>query len=717
MRNENTPLHPYTNKPITNTRITNNHLWRLAILLLAVFLRLGGLATVPPGLTHDEAVHGLTAWEIVEGARPLYIPIANGREPLFDYATAAVMALIGPSGFAVRLTAVYFSLLLFALSYAWVRRAFNERVALLTLATFALNFWAVMTARHALRSITLPTLFTAAVLLWWWVAFQPVSPSASQLVSHPKSKIQNLKSKIAIPLAGFLLGLAAYTYFPIRLLWVLFPAAVASWWLIAPAWAARAWRPTLLLLGVATLTAAPLAVYLWQTPTAEARISQLAQPIETARVGDFAPLLANSTAALRSLVVPSAGDSAWRYNIAGQPLLPNFFAWLAGFGLLILLWQWRKPAHSFVLIWFGLALLPVLVTGSALSVPRAIGLQPVLFLLPALALDWALGRGEREEERGSRGAGEQGSRGAEAIPNPQSAIRNPQSPVPVAGWLAIGLLYGLMGLQTVQGYFVEWANHPEVRLQYEAAVVTALHSLNDPPPTSAALSVATPGRYHAQAIALLSTQYSALSTQRFFNGQHSLLLPSGAENPTVIFVGAAQPAAEWEPLMADFAAVTILPQPATDIDQPIVVYTAPAAQVRAGWQAAVAEPETAVVFGQTVRLVGHIATQEEGVLRLQTLWEVVGEVSGTAEQILFAQLLGPDGVPIAQNDRLDVPSNQWQVGDWFWQMHLLSLPTGANAADLPLIIGFYDVAEPLRRWEVVVGGRGAGDFYPLVGDK
>ncbi|MBK8431471.1 MAG: glycosyltransferase family 39 protein [Chloroflexi bacterium] len=692
-------------------------MWRLAILLLAVFLRLGGLATVPPGLTHDEAVHGLTAWEIVEGARPLYIAVANGREPLFDYATAAVMALIGPSGFAVRLTAVYFSLLLLALSYAWVRRAFNERVALLTLATFALNFWAVMTARHALRSITLPTLFTAAVLLWWWVASQPVSQSASQLVSHPKSKIQNQKSKIAIPLAGFLLGLAAYTYFPIRLLWVLFPAAVASWWLIAPAWAARAWRPTLLLLGVAALTAAPLAVYLWQTPTAEARISQLAQPIEAARAGDFAPLLANSTAALRSLVVPGAGDSAWRYNIAGQPLLPNFFAWLAGFGLLILLWQWRKPAHSLALLWLGLALLPVLVTGSALSVPRAIGLQPVLFILPALALDWALGWRGREEERGSRGAGEQGSRGDEAIPNPQSAIQNPQSPVPVVGWLAIGLLYGLMGLQTVQGYFVEWANHPEVRLQYEAAVVTALHSLNDQPPTSAAFSVATPGRYHAQAIALLSTQYSALSTQRFFNGQHSLLLPSGADNPTVIFVGAAQPAAEWEPLMADFAAVTILPQPATDIDQPIVVYTASAEQVRVGWQAAVAEPETAVVFGQTVRLVGHIATQEEGVLRLQTLWEVVGEGTGTAEQILFAQLLGADGVPIAQNDRLDVPSNQWQVGDLFWQMHVLLLPAGVHAADLPLIIGFYDAAEPLRRWEVVVGGRGAGDFYPLVGDK
>ncbi|MDA0245994.1 MAG: hypothetical protein OT477_21495 [Chloroflexi bacterium] len=702
MQNENTPVNPYTNTPITNTRITNNHLWRLAILLLAVFLRLGGLASVPPGLTHDEAVHGLTAWEIVEGARPLYVAVANGREPLFDYATAAVMALIGPSGFAVRLTAVYFSLLLLALSYAWVRRAFNERVALLTLATFALNFWAVMTARHALRSITLPTLFTAAVFFWWWVTSQLVSPSANQRSFRiPHS---------AFPIfAGLFLGLAAYTYFPIRLLWVLFPAAVASWWFIGPAWAARAWRPTLLLLGVAALTAAPLAVYLWQTPTAEARISQLAQPIEAARAGDFAPLLANSTAALRSLVVPGAGDSAWRYNIAGQPLLPNFFAWLAGFGFLILLWQWRKPAHSLALLWLGLALLPVLVTGSALSVPRAIGLQPLLFLLPALALDWALGRGERE--------GEQGSRGAEAIPNPQSAIQNPPSPVPVVGWLAIGLLYGLMGLQTVQGYFVEWANHPEVRLQYEAAVVSAVYYLNDQPSISAALSVATPGRYHAQAIALLSTQYSALSTQRFFNGQHSLLLPSGADNPTVIFVGAAQPAAEWEPLMADFAAVAVLPQPTTDIDQPIVVYTAPAAQVRARWQAAVAKPETAVVFGQTVRLVGHIATQEEGVLRLQTLWEVVGEGTGTAEQTLFAQLLGADGVPIAQNDRLDVPSNQWQVGDWFWQKHVLPLPVGVNAADLSLIIGFYDAAEPLHRWEVVVGGRGAGDFYPLVGDK
>ena len=127
-------------------------LWLLLILLTAVFLRLYAITAAPPGLTHDEADHGITAWEIVNGLRGVYFTIGYGREPLYDYATAGLMALTGPTYLAGRVTAVAFSLLTIAGMAAWTRRAFDEPTALLTAAGLAVGFWPVMAGRQALRS-------------------------------------------------------------------------------------------------------------------------------------------------------------------------------------------------------------------------------------------------------------------------------------------------------------------------------------------------------------------------------------------------------------------------------------------------------------------------------------------------------------------------------------------------------------------------------------
>ncbi|MFQ5435709.1 MAG: glycosyltransferase family 39 protein, partial [Anaerolineae bacterium] len=176
--------------------------WLLLALLAAAFLRLYRLSDAPPGLTHDEADHGLTAWQIVQGARELYFPIGYGREPLFDYATAGMMALTGRTVLAGRLTAVYASLLLVAAMAAWVRLAFGRQTAVLTAAGLALSFWPVMTGRQMLRSTLLPTLFVLALLFFW-----------QALIQNPKSKIQNPL------LAGLFLGLTFYVYLPARVLW------------------------------------------------------------------------------------------------------------------------------------------------------------------------------------------------------------------------------------------------------------------------------------------------------------------------------------------------------------------------------------------------------------------------------------------------------------------------------------------------------------------
>ncbi len=141
--------------------------WMLLILFVASALRFYGLLDAPPGLTHDEADHGLTAMGILDGARDIYFTIGYGREPLYDYATAGLMALVGRDVLAGRLTSAYFSLLLIAVVAAWGRRAFGAPVALLAAAGLATGFWPVMAGRQMLRSITLPAVFSAALLLFW----------------------------------------------------------------------------------------------------------------------------------------------------------------------------------------------------------------------------------------------------------------------------------------------------------------------------------------------------------------------------------------------------------------------------------------------------------------------------------------------------------------------------------------------------------------------
>ena len=137
------------------------------ILLAAVFFRLWKPDSVPPGLTHDEANNVHDAAAVLDGVRPFYFPVAQGKEPLYPYSVAGLMVLLGRSPWVMRLTSVIWGLLLLAISYAWARRAFDPAVALCTAAGLAVSFWPVSTARMGLRAITLPVLFAASAHLFW----------------------------------------------------------------------------------------------------------------------------------------------------------------------------------------------------------------------------------------------------------------------------------------------------------------------------------------------------------------------------------------------------------------------------------------------------------------------------------------------------------------------------------------------------------------------
>jgi hypothetical protein len=686
--------------------------WLLLILLIAAVLRLHNLSDAPPGLTHDEADHGLDAWGIVNGVWPIYFTVGYGREPLFDYATAGLMAVLGPTFLAGRLAAAAFGMVLVAATYAWSRQAFDERTALLAAAGVAVGFWAVMTGRQALRSGALPALFTLATFFFWRVASGGWQVASVRVVSGEWQVASGVRrwgkwlvAQRNVLLAALFLGLTFYTYIPARLLWLIFPALLLYLLLTNPPLLRRLWQPVVMILLLAGLLGAPLFYFLATNPAAEQRIRQLSAPLVAAREGNYEPLRENVRAGLG--IVTVAGDTAWRYNIAGRPFLSPVMAILFYAGVVVAVLHvvrpffdagtpesQRRAAASFLaLAWLLAGLAPVLVTGPELSVTQAIGAQPVVYLFPALAL------------------GSIGSRAAEwrlAFHNRYLSSRD------LVTLLALGL-FGITAVFSARDYFQVWAQAPEVRLQYESALVAAIGYLNQHGNGPVVISTATPGRFHSPAVASLILNNPTVNL-RWFDGRASLLLPQDGPGQ-MVFVGEALP-----PALARYGPPgpprEILALRPTDFVRPVTVYDVDGARLAAGLGASFTAPALAgedrpVSFAGVATLLGYdlqtpsIARNEWGYLA--TWWRV----NGPAEDlVLFSHVLGPDGRPLAQADYLNVPSDLWYPGDVFIQLHTFHIAGDTPPGDYPLAIGLY-AAGSRQRLSILQDGRPAADHLVL----
>jgi hypothetical protein len=586
------------------------------------------------------------------------------------------MALIGPTYLAGRVTAVYFSLIMMAGMAAWVRRAFDRPTALLTAAGLAVGFWPVMAGRQMLRSITLPALFVLA-LLFWWRGTQRLETGdwklgAGRLISSLQSPISHFI------LAGLFLGATFYTYIPSRVMWGMFPAfLVYAAWRQRP-FLRRAWWGVGLMLAVAALVGWPLLQYLAAHPAVEVRIDELSVPLTAVTQGDFQPLLKNTLASLRLLTIE--GDATWRYNILGRPFLQPIMGGLFYLGLVIAVWEIirgkgsRSRASFLALAWLLAGFSPVLVTGPGLSVTQAIGMQPVLYLFPALAVITAVRFLSK-----SKGAREQGSKGEKASPLPL------RSSATLLFGLAV-VLYAATAVTTFRAYFIDWANAPEVRVQYEATMMAAMDYLNESGVGETAVSTITPHAYHSPAVAQLSLHNEAVNLH-WFDGRYSLLLPA-ADSSTIIIPGFTP----LPPLLAGYFDTAVLAQSLplrpTDEDRPLDIYKVDGAAMRADWLAQFTNV-TPVDFGGAVMLLGYDVAETVypgDLVHVATLWQVERPLDGA---VLFTHLLGVDGMPIVQADRLDVPGESWQAGDWFIQLHEFVVPQGTALGEYSLTTGVY----------------------------
>ncbi|MGF1505268.1 MAG: ArnT family glycosyltransferase, partial [Anaerolineae bacterium] len=281
----------------------------IIVLLTAGGLRFTALDSAPPGLTHDEADHGLDAAGVLAGVRPIYFTVGYGREPLYDYSTAAARLVVGENFYAGRITAGLYGMSLLVLTYLLVRHWSGDKwLALAAVGAMAISFWTVSTSRQALRSITLPVTYTLAALLMLagWRLSADTDPPTYERAGWGW-----------FVLAGLALGAMAYTYLAARIMWGVFPALFIALAVTRRGSVGKLWPGLALMLGVGAVTAAPLAVYLLNNPAAEARVGQLSGPLDAFLAGDPAPLLVNIRAGFG--MVTFSGDDLWLYNIPGRP--------------------------------------------------------------------------------------------------------------------------------------------------------------------------------------------------------------------------------------------------------------------------------------------------------------------------------------------------------------------------------------------------------------
>ncbi len=624
----------------------------IAILLLAFFLRTWQLTSAPPGLTHDEANHGREGISILDGDLRLYYPLNYGSEPLYSYLVAGSMAAVGENLFALRLVGVYFGMLTLAISYRFATTVFGDwRLGLLMIGFIGVSYWALVTSRMALRATLLPFFITTAAYCFWrlWDARKAGRPWLVWFLGF----------------AVFLSG-TFYIYLASRVLWLIFPLFLAYLfltdrreagrlgWLIASAFA---------LFGVLI---SPMFIYLQYFPESETRLQMLDGTLNQALTGNLWPVMNNSLRALGALVISGQGDQFLAYNIPGRPVFDIFTAVLAIIGFIACFVYWKRPQYAFVLLWFGVGMIPSLITGPTANTTRNVGALTMIYLLPALGV-WLIAQQINREQQKRLYAG-------------------------TAVWLVI------TAILTSRAYFFRWAQDPDVRAAYQttimAAVTDADTTLERAEPV--VISSVYPGAAHDTSITQVILENKERDT-RWVDGRRALLIPSKSNTTPIIFAASSADLhlqfKEW---------VTLAEQTDMRADDLDPFYTRYQLTAAVNDQAPIAQFNDGLLLLEA-KWLGE-SVPPNGVAEMMTVWRVldptkVGPVVWpieTTDVVLFTQVLSPEGTVLTQEDRLDAPSWSWQKNDVVIQIHQVYVGGDTAVGEYETIVGVYDRQSGVR---------------------
>jgi len=429
----------------------------LVVLLLAGFLRLYALHSIPPGLYPDEAMN---ANEALTNPGKVFYPENGGREGLIVNLAFLSFKLFGPSPFSLRLISAIVGIItvlgLFLLTRELLKHTGTSEknadcLALLAGFFIATSFWHINFSRIGFRAIILPFI----LVFCFYFLFKGL-------------KNKNL---FLLILSGLIFGLGFYTYSSFRLAFLILPFVLVPYWIsYRREKQQKKFIISVLIFGISALIIAlPLALYFMTHPAdffgRLGAVSVFSQP-------NFITAFLESLG--RHLIMFNiSGDFNWRHNLSGSPQLlwPIGILFLIGFivsvkklALLIKSRNFKAQSVYWLLFsWFFVMILPGALTYEGMPHSlRTIGTIPVAMIFAALGADWILERIKK--------------------------IKKMPSFSPDSKWLKgfvyliIGFLFLTLFAAETQKYFAEWAGNPEIKNAFTENFMKLGQSINALPP-------------------------------------------------------------------------------------------------------------------------------------------------------------------------------------------------------------------------------------------
>lgn len=361
----------------------------IAIMLTAAFFRLWEIGSYPGGLFPDEAANGLDINSIFKGDVQPFYERGNGREALFFYVIAFVVALFGRGVWQHHVVSAGFGIAEVFTTYLLTSRLFGKRVAYVTSFLMAVSSYAVTMNRTAFRANTIP-LFTTLTLYFLVKYFQVPDKHGKMWAAF---------------WGGVSFGLGFYTYISYRMM---IPLLLMFAVLIALAYRDRVgliWEAvkTKWTFVVGFILSFAWIGYYWFVLHPGSFVGRAGQ------VSIFSPALNNGDVVGTFLDVFKKtmisffanGDLNWRHNVSGYAFLSPFESVFFAIGLIIFTWsllvllkevwqknlQFKTAAKALIatLFWFMLA--PEVTTAEGIPHGlRLIGVIPAIFILSAYAM-------------------------------------------------------------------------------------------------------------------------------------------------------------------------------------------------------------------------------------------------------------------------------------------------------------------------------------------
>lgn len=635
----------------------------VGIVLIAAFLRLYKIDSLPPGDGYDPAYYGLDALAILKGARPIFLPENYGREAMFSYLVAAFFALFGISPKAIYAASAVVGILTIPAVYLVTEEMFRDEEdalsrygGLIAALTVAISYWHLNWSRLGVRAILVP-LFVALTLFCLWRGLRT-------------------GSRWAFVGCGLFLGLGMYTYQAFRavpLLVVLGFVYVGLRNQVSPQRPGFFLATNLVLVVVVSLVVfAPLGYYFLTHPGSfTQRIEQTLVVNPAQETAGEAPGLADQVKSVL-LMFNFHGDEWPKTNLPGRPALDPFLSVAFFLGIGVSLVRIRRPLYPFLLTWLIVMMVPALLARYGPAAKRAIGTLPAVAILIAIGtlITW---------ENARRWAAHRSAPWDRVLLGVLTVL------------IGAGFLY--TGFVTYRDYFIVWGQNPDLFTHFEAGESSIGQYVSRLPPEEEIYISPVPPNHPS--VVFNSQLREGL---KGYNGRVCVVVPARTVRDTTWIIVPRDDKNSLDLLAEYFPQGGIVGEGPLHYQKPwFLAYRVPAGVTA---QATPAHPLRAN-WGNQIQLLGYDLEAESykagDTIHLNLYFQRLSQIE--KNYTVTTQLLGPPnpatGGPLwAQDDsepcRRFYPTSVWDEGEIIRDQYTIAIPPETPPGDYQLIVGFYE---------------------------